>query len=81
MALKSSDSDIIESFLWMEKCDNSDYILKTVAVSPDRLNESHSIRVSTYGTNVPNDVKAAFFNLYQVLEKYELNKHFLADSK
>lgn len=79
MALKSSDNDIEETFFWIEKCDNGDYIAKTAEIRPDRLNESHSVRISTYGTNTPNDVKEAFFNLYRVLEKYELNKHFLSE--
>jgi hypothetical protein len=77
MALKSSENDIIETFLWMEKCDNGDLIVKTAEVRPDELNHSHTVRVSTYGTNTPQEVKSAFYDLFKVLEKYELNKHFL----
>ena len=77
MALKSAENDIIETFLWMEKNDNGDLTLKTAEVRPDELNHSHTVRVSTYGTNTPQEVKSAFFDLYRVLEKYELNKHFL----
>lgn len=77
MALKSAENDIIETFLWMEKCDNGDLIVKTAEVRPDELNHSHTVRVSTYGTNTPQEVKSAFYNLFQALEKYELNKHFL----
>lgn len=77
MALKSSENDIIETFLWMEKNDNGDLTLKTAETRPDDLNHSHTVRVSTYGTNTPQEVKSAFYNLFQVLEKYELNKHFL----
>jgi len=78
MALKSSDSDIEESFLWIEKSDNGDYTIRTVSVRPDRLNEGNSIRVSAYSKDTPNEVKMAVFNLYKVLEDNKLNKHFLA---
>lgn len=77
MALKSAENDIIETFLWMEKCDNGDLIVKTAEVRPDELNHSQAIRISTYGTNTPQELKSAFFDLFKVLEKYELNKHFL----
>ena len=75
MALKSDDSDIHKSWLYMLLGGNGDYYLNIVNEDEDGIKTVKGVRISTSGGYAPSDVKVAAANLFRALEKHKLNEY------
>lgn len=75
MALLTDDCDLNESYLMVYSSGNGDWYVQIIDVDENGQRHSSCVRVSTSGGHAPSEVKIAVAQLWQAMEKHNLNEN------
>jgi len=73
MALLSDNFDIEVAYFRIDMGNDGDYYPEITYINEKGLTRNANIRVAMSGGNAPSEVKLAIANLWQTMEKYDLN--------